>query len=44
MRRRLEKYILGFSTCFFGQFKLCFVQYVIKDISYLYNEQICGLQ
>ena len=26
MRRRLEKNNLGFSTCFFGQFKLHFVQ------------------
>ena len=26
---RLEKNNLGFSTCFFGQFKLHFVQYII---------------
>ena len=29
MRRRLEKNDLGFSTCFFGQFKLHFVQYIV---------------
>ena len=29
MRRRLEKSNLGFSACYFGQFKLHFVQYIL---------------
>ena len=44
MSRRLEKNNLGFSTCFLGQFKLHFVQYIILDISYLYIKQICGFK
>ena len=44
MRRRLEKYNLGFSTCFFDQFELRFVQDIIQDISYLYIRHIRGLK
>ena len=32
----LEKNSLGFSTFFFSQYELHFVQDILKDISYLY--------
>ena len=34
MKRRLEKTDMGFSTCFFGLFKLHFVEDIIQNISY----------
>ena len=34
MKRRLEKNDIGFSTYFFGLFKLHFVEDIIQNISY----------
>ena len=42
MGHRLKKNNLGFSACFFGQFKLQFVQYIMQEISYIiYKTNYC---